>query len=167
MAAVAVGLSLALTSFGLHGRAAAQTQTASKSKKKLIVAGVAAAAGGIAAAVLLTGKDESSSPGGAGGSVSYDGTWNGTTSQGRPISFVVSGRAIISVTAQYALSGTCTGPLPVGSTSNYTPALAITGNSFSTNGFSGTFSSSSAASGSYSTSIGTGCSVNVTWTASK
>lgn len=103
---------------------------------------------------------------------SYDGTWSGTTSQGKSFSFNVSGGSVSNIYLGYSLSGNCS-PSPIGSQlySNY----AINGKSFSTTGsliISGSFSSGNNASGSFTinfTGNPTGCSSTAsgTWSAAK
>jgi hypothetical protein len=110
-------------------------------------------------------KDSNSSP-------NYDGNWTGSTSQGRAISFSVSGGQVTNLSITYNLSGSCS---QTGATTNFLSSYTITGNSFSvtgSTGVSGTFSSSTSASGSFSVTMsGTpaGCTSTSsgTWTASK
>jgi hypothetical protein len=108
------------------------------------------------------------------GDSNYDGTWTGTTSQGKSLSFVVSGNKITSLTMGYTVSGNCS-PSPTGSTTTFPNGVAINGNFFSINGstsLSGTFTSTNSASGSFSinfTGNPPGCSSTAsgTWMASR
>ncbi len=104
----------------------------------------------------------------------YDGTWTGTTSQSKALSFTVSGNKITSITIAYSLSGNCS-PNPTGATVTLNSGNSISGNSFTITGgtaVSGAFSSANAASGSFSinfTGNPPGCSSTAsgTWTATK
>ena len=109
------------------------------------------------------------------GPISYDGMWSGTTSQGRPISFTVAGNAVTVATIGYSASGNCS-PVPTGSTITPGVPLPINGTSisitFGGGTITGTFSSATAASGTFSVSfagIPSGCSSNAsgTWTATR
>lgn len=105
-------------------------------------------------------------------SANRDGNWTGSTSQGRAISFTVSGGQLTNLSITYNLSGSCS---QTGATTNFLSSYTITGNSFSvpgSTGVSGTFNSSNSASGSFSVTMsGTpaGCTSTSsgTWTASK
>ena len=89
--------------------------------------------------------------------VSYNGTWQGTTSQGKNISFTVQNSGITSITVGYKIEGDyCTVEGSI--TTNFAIAQPITGNSFSiiktgsgpialSYTVQGTFTSSTAASG--------------------
>ncbi|HUP61444.1 MAG TPA: PPC domain-containing protein [Thermoanaerobaculia bacterium] len=109
---------------------------------------------------------------------SFDGTWNGTTTQsGKTISFVVSNNTVTSVMFSYRATGSCTVDGTVNTT--YTPGRAITGNSFTLTGsgptsftINGTFNSSTSASGTLSVSFSQSfpsCSASGsgTWSATK
>lgn len=104
----------------------------------------------------------------------YDGTWNGTTSQGKALSFTVSASKITSITISYTLTGNCS-PNPTGATVTLSGGNSISGTSFSITGgtaLSGSFSSATASSGSFTinfTGNPPGCSSTAsgTWTASK
>ena len=105
--------------------------------------------------------------------VSYDGTWSGTTSQGKAINFTVSGGAITSVYIGYSLSGGC-GAVPAGETITFYTPRYITGNNFSITGnteISGSFSSGNKVSGSFTKTFSglSGCTATASgsWTASK
>ena len=101
----------------------------------------------------------------------YSGTWSGTTNQGRAMSFTISN----NVLTQYSIGVNYPnlGPgCPTGSTSTGSASTPITGNTFSgAGGLSGSFSSPTAASGSFSwtLSLPNGCSGSgqVQWTATK
>ena len=115
-------------------------------------------------------------------STTYDGSWAGSTAQGLPISFLVSGGQVANFSVQYTLpngGGLCggNGTALWGATSSQ-PALAIIGNTFEFQGqpvtsLTGTFDSASTALGSLTvTQSGLPCaittdSVSTTWTASK
>lgn len=104
----------------------------------------------------------------------YDGTWTGTTSQGKAFSFTVSGSKVTSITIGYTLTGNCS-PSPTGATVTLSSGNSISGSSFSITGgtaISGSFSSANASSGSFTinfTGNPPGCSSTAggTWTASK
>lgn len=101
-----------------------------------------------------------------------NGTWTGTTSQGKTFSFNVSGGSVSNIYIGYSLSGSCS-PSPIGS--QLYSSYPINGTSFSTTGslgISGAFSSGSNASGSFAinfTGNPAGCSSTAsgTWSASK
>jgi hypothetical protein len=90
-------------------------------------------------------------------SVTYNGTWQGTTSQGKNISFTVQNSGITSITVDYKIQGDyCTVEGSI--TTNFAIAQPITGNSLSiiktgsgpsalSYTVQGTFTSSTAASG--------------------
>ncbi len=102
----------------------------------------------------------------------YDGSWTGTTSQGKSFSFNVSDGSVSNIYIGYSLSGNCS-PSPIGS--QIYSSYAISNNSFSRTGslsISGSFSSGSNASGSFTinfTGNPAGCSSTAsgTWSASK
>lgn len=105
----------------------------------------------------------------------YDGSWSGTTSQGKSFSFNVSGHEITSIYYKYTLMGNCSSS-PSGEQIMFNIPRAITGNSFSIplhdgSNISGSFSSASKASGSFTKNFtGTaGCSSTAsgTWAATK
>ena len=113
--------------------------------------------------------------GGSGGG-SLDGTWQGTTSQGAPISFIVSGGAITTLNVGGVFnSGSCTAATQIGVN------VTTSGNQFSHTrapsagtvswSIQGTFSSTSAVSGSatitanQSTTLNCFGTVTVTWSA--
>lgn len=101
-----------------------------------------------------------------------NGTWTGTTSQGKIFSFNVSGGSVSNIYIGYSLSGSCS-PSPIG-TQLYS-SYPINGTSFSTTGslsISGSFGSGSNASGSFTinfTGNPAGCSSSAsgTWSAAK
>jgi len=109
--------------------------------------------------------------------VSYGGTWNGTTSQGKEFSLTVSNNGIASVT--YGIS--C-GSTELKATTNYSSPVQIIGNTFSVasivgiwNGITiqhhnvtinGTFNSLTSASGNIVIS-GSLCNASATWNATK
>jgi hypothetical protein len=102
------------------------------------------------------------------GPTSYDGSWSGTTSQNETITFSVSGNAITMMHLGFDLTGNCSSA-PVGVTMNFVQPRPIVGNSFEITGsteVSGTFSSATAASGSFDVNFtGTGgCSSRATGT---
>lgn len=89
----------------------------------------------------------------AAAALNYDGTWTGTTSQGQALSFVVTGNAITTLTIAYALGGNCS-PTPSGSTVTFgspqqivNATIALSSGSGIT--LNGTFSSATAASGTF------------------
>lgn len=107
--------------------------------------------------------------------ISFQGTWSGTTGQGRALSFVVnSANGITTLTATYLIQGSNCSSSTTSTTTFGTP-VPITNNSFTFQGtsliFSGTFSSTSAASGTatFNNPPATGCSgiAVTTWTATK
>ena len=110
---------------------------------------------------------------------SFNGTWNGSTSQtGKTISFVVSNNTVTSVSFSYRGTGSC-GTLDGTVNTTYTPGRPINNNSFSLTGsgpstftITGSFSSSSAASGNLSITYNQpfppcSASGSATWTATK
>lgn len=105
----------------------------------------------------------------------YSGSWSGTTTQGREISFTVSNSAITQITFGFEVSGiycTVSGSL----TTSQSPPPQISGNTFTYSGtatdlsytFNGTFDSPTAVSGtadmSHSFCVG---SASFTWSATK
>lgn len=117
------------------------------------------------------------------GGAGYDGTWNGTTSQGKTISFTVSGGKITSVTVGYIVVGGC---CSADGTSTSTGTWNITGNTFTVSTpaapgaisftLTGTFASGSQANGTLQLTLTAGiypqpscCSgtASATWNASK
>jgi len=109
---------------------------------------------------------------------SYDGTWNGTTSQGKEFSLTVTNNAIPTVKYGISCGGT-----QINATTNFTPPVQIIGNNFSVGGImvgiwdgitirmhtvtiSGTFGSATSASGTIGIS-GSVCNASATWTAIK
>jgi hypothetical protein len=60
----------------------------------------------------------------------FDGTWTGTTSQGRPLSFVVSANAIRSLTVGYRIQGNACA-LDASTTTNFSSPQPITNGAFS------------------------------------
>lgn len=102
----------------------------------------------------------------------YNGTWAGTTSQGKLISFTVSGTKVKDMSISYSLSGNCyhSGGLTI-----FYQSYPISGNSFSiseSTNISGTFLSGNSASGTFSVISGgnpSGCTSTAsgTWTANK
>lgn len=106
------------------------------------------------------------------GSTNYDGTWAGSTSQGKTFSFSVSGNQVNNVNITYNLTGSCS---QTGATTTLFSSYAISGNSFSTTGsttISGMFNSATSATGSFMITISgtpTGCTSTAsgTWTATK
>ncbi len=107
-------------------------------------------------------------------SVSYDGDWSGTTSQGLSFGFTVVGNALTQSQMSYNLSGSCS-QTPTGQTTTYSTPVAVTGHTFSASGtatISGTFSSGTTASGTFSVSFtgnppGCNSSASGSWTASR
>jgi len=113
----------------------------------------------------------------AASAASYDGTWNGTTSQGKEFSLTVSNNGIASVKYGISCGGT-----QISSTTNYSPPLQIIGNTFSLETsvglwdgitirmhpvtINGTFSSPNSASGNIGIS-GSLCNASATWNATK
>ena len=109
---------------------------------------------------------------------SYDGSWTGTTSQGRTFNFTVSGSRVTSITYGYSVGG-CSGT----STTTFNTGGTITNGSFnetttiaaaSTATFSGSFNSGASASGTMRISFtyipfAQPCSgsATLTWTATK
>ncbi len=92
---------------------------------------------------------------GAASSNPYAGSWSGSTSQGKPLSFVVVGNAISTITFGWHGTGSCT--VDGETTITYNPPRAISGNTFTLTGsgilaytLNGTFASSSSATGSVS-----------------
>jgi hypothetical protein len=61
---------------------------------------------------------------------SFDGTWTGTTSQGRPVSFVVSANAITSLTVGFHIQGNACA-LDTSNTINFSSPQPIINNAFS------------------------------------
>jgi hypothetical protein len=100
----------------------------------------------------------------------YEGNWLGTTSQGKPISFKVSGNSIIEIIVYYKV-GACNvsfqcGGFGCGQITGNTFSYSDTGEYGSTS-VQGTFASNSKSSGTTQTTIA-GCgSVNVNWNAKK
>jgi len=99
----------------------------------------------------------------------YSGTWSGTTNQGRTMSFTISNNVFtqftIGVNYPYLGYG-----CPSSSTTTGSASAPITGNTFSASGLSGSFSSPTAASGSFSWRLSIpGCSASgqVQWTATR
>lgn len=106
----------------------------------------------------------------------YDGTWSGTTEQERPLSFEVENNQVTLVTVDVTVQGTmCTTTITGGV--KITPGASITDNSFvwshadpwgSSTTLSGTFSSSTAASGTLKvTSQTCNGTAEITWSATK
>jgi len=114
----------------------------------------------------------------------YSGSWSGTTSQGRTISFTIVDNAITQFSFGFQVSGsgvTSSGTITI----NYSSPQSISGNTFTINGtttlvywptpiympytFNGTFSSPTAASGTmtFTLSGGASGSSSGTWTANK
>ena len=109
---------------------------------------------------------------------SFNGSWSGTTSQGRAFSFVVQNNTITSLTVSFASVGACS---TFSSTTTFTPGIPIAASAFSRTysggvgislTVSGTFSSGTSASGTASITTSSnlpgGCgtgSRTVTWTA--
>jgi hypothetical protein len=105
------------------------------------------------------------------------GTWSGSTSQARPMSFTVTSQGITSATLEYQLTGTScgfTGTITVSSSS----PVPITNGQFDTGSFpvgssstmraTGRFTSATQGNGTISISDGScGGSVSLTWTASR
>lgn len=104
----------------------------------------------------------------------YDGTWTGTTSQGKSFSFTVSNGSITSLNIGYTLSGNCS-YLPAGVQMTFYSPQTINGNTFSIPGdtkITGNFSSAKAANGTFSvnfTGVTGGCNATASgnWTAGK
>ena len=109
---------------------------------------------------------------------SYDGTWNGTTSQGKEFSLTVTNNGIASV--KWGI--TCAF-VDISSTTEFTPPSQITGNTFSVGGImvgiwdgitvrmhtvtiNGTFGSPTSAAGNVGIS-GSVCNASATWNATK
>jgi hypothetical protein len=110
----------------------------------------------------------------------YSGSWSGTTSQGRNISFTIVGNAISQFSFGYEVSAA--GIIARGTlTINYSAPQSISGNTFTISGtkpdfswqmayvFNGTFSSLTAASGTMTFTLSgpSSGSVSGTWTANK
>ena len=106
----------------------------------------------------------------------YDGSWMGTTDQGKPFSFIVTGNAIKSAVVEYEIKGHSCSVNSV-TTGNFTSPPRITGNTFTwTSGgqqashtITGTFNSATSASGTITASRASECagSATITWTATK
>jgi hypothetical protein len=102
--------------------------------------------------ITVAGQTFTINQSGTSGGGSFNGTWSGTTSQGKSISFTVTNNLITNVSVGWRASGGCT--VDGDSSVTYTPGRPITGNSFTLTlsgpqGFTinGTFNSSSSASG--------------------
>lgn len=107
----------------------------------------------------------------------YDGSWSGTTNQSKPISFVIVGNAISSISFSYHAVGSCT--VDGDTTVTYTPPRPLNGNTFSLSGsgqvsytLNGTLTSSSTANGTLSVTFSNPfppCSASTftSWSASK
>ena len=106
----------------------------------------------------------------------YSGSWSGTTSQGREISFTIVNNGFTVFKFGFAVSGfgcTTSGTVEI----TYSVPKTFSGNTFTISGsayqmtysFSGTFLSSTTASGSGSVTTTGGCSgtASFTWTANK
>lgn len=115
---------------------------------------------------------------GSSGGGSFNGTWSGTTSQGKTIAFTVTNNLITTVSVGWRAAGSCTAEGDV--TVTYTPGRPITsGNTFTLTSsgplamtINGTFNSSNSASGTASFTYNQPfppCSAtgSATWTASK
>ncbi len=102
---------------------------------------IGAAAGGAAYYFTQKETDEAAKP-------SYDGTWMGTTSQGRTFTFTVAQSAVVGLDTSYTLAGT-TAPTPL--QRSFSPGLPIVNGSFSLQDqglvLTGTFASETTASG--------------------
>ena len=102
---------------------------------------------------------------------SYDGQWNGTTSQGRAMSMTVAGNNVTAYSYGVNfpnLGASC--PTGVTTTSGPATSIPITGSSFSTSTFSGTFQSLTQASGTVNWTLSLpGCTASGTgtWSATK
>jgi hypothetical protein len=100
---------------------------------------------------------------------SYDGQWSGTTSQGQPMSMTVANNNVTATS--YGVNFPYFGSnCPTGATISSSTPIPITGSSFSSSTFSGTFQSVTQASGSLSwTDSVPGCSASgsLTWTATR
>lgn len=86
---------------------------------------------------------------------SYDGTWTGTTSQGKSISITVVSNAVTTITMGWHATGGCT--VDGTTTTTFTPPRALSGNTFSLTisgtvaiTLNGSFSSTSAGNGTFS-----------------
>lgn len=101
----------------------------------------------------------------------YEGYWRGVTSQGKAISFNVTGEKVTTINLKWDDGPFCSGP--DGVTINFTNGLAIYRNSFSNTGslsVSGIFNSPTSVTGSftYDFPAGGGCSsISATWSANK
>jgi hypothetical protein len=112
----------------------------------------------------------------------YSGSWSGTTSQGKPISFIIVDNAFTQVSFGWAISGT--GWSSSGTTTiNYSSPKPISGNTFTISGstsfgyptthmnytFNGTFNTPTTASGTETITFSGAISgtISGTWTASK
>jgi hypothetical protein len=101
----------------------------------------------------------------------YDGTWHGTTSQGKDIWFGVRGNAVGSLNVYYVING-----CQITADWYWTDLVPIVGNKFTKTmsgaGYSivvqGTFTSDTNASGTIqATEVSCGGSINITWSATK
>jgi IPT/TIG domain-containing protein len=104
----------------------------------------------------------------------FAGSWSGTTSQGKPISFMVgSSNAMTQLSWGFVLQGNgCTSSaIAIDALGTLGIDISSSGVSFSsaTESIRGTFGSSSSASGTFTISAATGCvgSVTATWNATK
>ncbi len=110
----------------------------------------------------------------------YQGNWFGTTSQGLPISFTVTGNAVTSISLSYTIYPTSPGCIGNGTGSTVvtpTNPISIMGSAFSSQGvlfdMTGMFSSDTAASGTVALGTraptGGGCSsaMSATWKATR
>ena len=108
---------------------------------------------------------------------SYNGTWNGTTSQGKPFSFVVANNFVTSVSFGFTITGS--GGCTLDDATMHTPNAPVSGNQMligrlidpPTFAGSGTFDTSTTASGyvHVTTALSSPCigSSGFTWTATK
>ena len=107
----------------------------------------------------------------------YSGSWNGTTSQGKSISFTIVDNEITHFSFEFQWTST-TGCSVTGTVSNdYGTPLPINGNTFTINGtipdlsytFTGTFSSETTANGTSTLTASGTCpsTANPTWSANK
>jgi hypothetical protein len=106
------------------------------------------------------------------GHILYDGNWSGTTSQGKPISFIVANNALTKLIVESAIQGVfCSSQITT--TFTFTTPLPLSGNTFAFSSpgsisyvITGTFSSNSSSSGTLKVTdnqcLG---SINVTWNA--
>ena len=129
---------------------------------------------GLALCCALAGCKDSTSP----APIDPVGSWSGTTSQGRALSFTITARGLASASLDWRLTGTAcsynatatlssSSPTPVTQTS-FTATYPLSGSFGADFTISGTFTSSTAAHGTLLIAdVSCGGTLNATWTATK